>query len=95
MVIVMLSGVAFFSYIMSNFIEIIAEYNRKTGPVDKTDILDTWMIELQRFNNKTPLKTSLVEEIYINQNYFWSNDKLVCLNEEDVEFRAIPEDIKI
>ena len=37
----------------------------------------------------------MVEEIYINQNYFWSNDKLVCLNEEDVEFRAIPEDIKI
>jgi hypothetical protein len=41
------------------------------------------------------LNTSLVEEIYTNQNYFWSNDKLVCLNEEDVEFRAIPEDIKI
>jgi len=46
MVVVMLSGVAFFSYIMSNFIEIIAEYNRKTGPVDKSDTLDTWMIEL-------------------------------------------------
>ena len=71
----MLSGVAFFSYIMSNFIEIIAEYNRKTGPVDKSGILDLWMIELQRFNNKTPLNTSLVEEIYKNQNYFWSNDK--------------------
>ena len=39
--------------------------------------------------------TSLVEDIYNNQNYFWSNDKLVCLNEEDVESRAIPEDIKV
>ena len=95
MVVVMLSGVAFFSYIMSNFIEIIAEYNAKMGPVDKTDTLDNWMIELQRFNNKTPLNASLVEEIYNNQNYFWSNDKLVALNEEDDEFRAIPEDIKI
>lgn len=95
MVIVMLSGVAFFSYIMSNFIEIIAEYNRKTGPVDRSGTLDHWMIELQRFNNKTPLGASLVEDIYTNQNYFWSNNKFECLNEEDIEFRAIPEDIKI
>lgn len=46
MVVVMLSGVAFFSYIMSNFIEIIAEYTKKTEPVDKSDNLDTWMTEL-------------------------------------------------
>ena len=62
-VIVMLSGVAFFSYIMGNFIEIISSYEQKMGFVDKSKDLDMWMIELQRFNNKTPLKISILEDI--------------------------------
>ena len=33
-VIVMMGGVAFFSYIMSNFVEIIATYEAKMGALD-------------------------------------------------------------
>jgi hypothetical protein len=33
------------------------------GFVDKSKDLDMWMIELQRFNNKTPLKISILEDI--------------------------------
>lgn len=46
---VMLGGVAFFSYIMGNFIEIISNYENKMGGVNKSDDLDTWIVELERF----------------------------------------------
>jgi len=35
-IIVMLGGVAFFSYIMGNFIEILTNYDKKMGLVDKS-----------------------------------------------------------
>ena len=54
---VMLGGVAFFSYIMGNFIEIISNYDAKMGTLDKSDELNVWIISLERFTNKT--KTNL------------------------------------
>jgi len=36
-VVIMLGGVAFFSYIMGNFIEIISSYKAKMGDPDKGD----------------------------------------------------------
>ena len=35
-IVVMLGGVAFFSYIMGNFIEILTNYDKKMGLVDKS-----------------------------------------------------------
>ena len=94
-VVIMLSGVAFFSYIMGNFIEIISNQEQKMGYVDKSPELDRWMIELQRFNDQAPLKVSLADEIFKSQNYFWGNNRLICFNELDKEFLSIPEGIKI
>ena len=37
---IMFGGVAFFSYIMSNFIEIISNYEKKMGGVDKSGDLN-------------------------------------------------------
>ena len=45
-VIIMLGGVAFFSYIMGNFIEIISNYDSKMGMVDKSAELHNWLILL-------------------------------------------------
>lgn len=45
----MLGGVAFFSYIMGNFIEIISNYENKMGNVDKSAELHNWLILLQRY----------------------------------------------
>lgn len=42
-VIIMLIGVAFFSYIMGNFIEIISNYEMKMGVVDKSGDLIQWL----------------------------------------------------
>ena len=45
-VIIMLGGVAFFSYIMGNFIEIISNYEKKMGVVDKSSELHHWFLLL-------------------------------------------------
>jgi hypothetical protein len=47
----MLGGVAFFSYIMGNFIEILSNYDKKMGVQDKSGDLTDWMIQLTRFTN--------------------------------------------
>ena len=61
--IVMLGGVAFFSYIMSNFIEILSSYDAKMGTIDKSDDLINWIISLERFlsKNKGRMSESLVK----------------------------------
>jgi hypothetical protein len=82
---VMLGGVAFFSYIMGNFIEIITNYDAKMGTLDKSDELNTWITSLERFTNKTKtnLSVSLVNQIISNQNYLWDNDRLAYYDKDD------------
>ena len=82
---VMLGGVAFFSYIMGNFIEIITNYDAKMGTLDKSDELNTWITSLERFTNKTKtnLSVSLVNQIISNQNYLWDNDRLAYYDKYD------------
>ena len=44
--VVMLGGVAFFSYIMGNLLEIFKNYESKMGIVDRKGDLDQWIISL-------------------------------------------------
>ena len=44
--VVMLGGVAFFSYIMGNLLEIFNNYESKMGIVDRKGDLDYWIISL-------------------------------------------------
>jgi hypothetical protein len=73
---VMLCGVAFFSYIMGSFIEIISNYDKKMGSVDKGTELHNWMTLLTRFTNNKPLPKSLINQIDNHFAYYWSNDRL-------------------
>ena len=93
-IIIMLGGVAFFSYIMGNFIEILSNYETKMGIVDKNPFLQQWLISLQRFTNNTPLKLSLVEEIWKDLNYYWAHDRLLAFESQDKYFSLIPDSIK-
>ena len=45
-VVIMLCGVAFFSFIMGNFIENLAQYEAKMGAPDKSEELQKWIISL-------------------------------------------------
>jgi hypothetical protein len=46
-----LGGVAFFSFIMGTLVEIIENYRKKTGTLDKKPMLNYWLTSLQRFMN--------------------------------------------
>ena len=93
---VMLGGVAFFSYIMGNFLEIISNYDAKMGTLDKSDELNTWITSIERFTTKTRtnLSVSLVGQIISDENYLWENDRLGFYDNEDKQFQLLPEYIK-
>jgi len=41
--------VAFFSYIMGSFIDIVSNYSAKMGNLDRSDELNDWLVSLERF----------------------------------------------
>ena len=56
---IMLCGVAFFSYIMGSFIEIISNYEKKMGVIDRGPELHNWLALLARYTNNKPLPKCL------------------------------------
>ena len=91
-VVIMLCGVAFFSFIMGSFIEIISNYDKKMGSPDKMPDLNIWLISLQRFNSAKPLNQSFVDDVTKNQQYFWNNDRKDFLM-QDEQFSLLPKQI--
>ena len=75
-VFLMLCGVAFFSYIMGSFIEIIANYRKKMGVIDKIEDLHNWLTLLTRYTNNKPLSKSLTSQIERHYSHYWANDRL-------------------
>jgi len=47
--VIMMGGVAFFSYIMGNFLEIISSYSSKMGSLDRTYELHEWVVSLEMY----------------------------------------------
>lgn len=83
----MMGGVAFFSFIMGNFMEIITNYQKKVGVEDKTKELMVWITELEKFTYGIkaagmPLRLSLMNSIIQNMNYYWSNDRLSWMRDD-------------
>ena len=92
--IVMLAGVAFFSYIMGNFIEIITNYDQKMGVIDRGTDLHNWMTMLSRFTNNKPLPRKIINRIESHYSYYWSNDRLLSISKDDPILRELPKYIK-
>ena len=93
-VVIMLGGVAFFSFIMGNFIEIVSSYRAKMGITDKSEELADWIMGLERFN-ATPISKSLIEMIDRDINYHWANDRLSCFDPSNKLQRLLPKEIKM
>ena len=72
---IMLLGVAFFSFIMGSFIEIISTFNQNLGNEEQTFDLHNWMTLLTRFRDK-PLPNSLYRQINQHFKYFWAKNTL-------------------
>lgn len=88
----MLCGVAFFSFIMGNFVENVKNYDAKMGTPDKSEELQKWLISLQRYTGKTPLPFSVVDEIEKAMLYYWQNDRLAPFM--DSSFDLVPQSIQ-
>jgi hypothetical protein len=91
---VQLFGVAFYSYIMGNFIEIISNYDKKMGIVDKGSELQNWLTLLTRFTNNKPLNNEIVSEIEDHFKYFWSQYKLASIASNDPYITRLPKRIR-
>lgn len=92
--VIMLCGVAFFSYIMGSFIEIIANYDKKMGTVDHATELHNWITLLTRFTNNKPLPKSLVSQIENHFDHYWDNDRLSVISKSNEFLNALPRSIK-
>ena len=84
-ILIMLSGVAFFSYIMGQFIEILQNFDKKMGIVDKSGDLHNWLIILTRFMNNQPLPKTLVSQIEENYGYHGVHDRLQCMSRDNMD----------
>lgn len=93
-VVVMLGGVAFFSYIMENFMQIIQQYDEKMGVFDHQEDLNDWIVSLERFTSKTPLNGKFIDILMKDFNFYWANDRVECLNQKDPKFQLLPSSIK-
>jgi hypothetical protein len=88
-ILIMLFGVAFFSFIMGNLIYILEEiqnitnFEKKTGSEDKSGALYNWLVLLERFNNNNPLSGELNNQINANFIYYWANDRLSYINSDN------------
>ena len=87
----MLGGVAFFSYIIGNFIDIISNYDKKMGLTDKSGELTEYLDTLRRFNN---LPKSLTMQIENHFSYHWANDRLAFIDKRDDYLGPLPVMIK-
>jgi hypothetical protein len=88
--VIQVSGVAFFSYIMSKFISIIQDYNDKTTEEDKSIDLHNWLALLTKFTNDKPLPHSLINSIDLHFSHYWKNDRLIRILAKKHYFETLP-----
>jgi potassium voltage-gated channel Eag-related subfamily H protein 8 len=93
-ILVMMVGIVFFSHIMGSFIEIISNYEKRMGREDRGTELHNWMTLLTRFTNNKPLPKSLINQIDSHYAYFWANDRLNAIQDNDEFLNALPNQIK-
>jgi len=87
---VMMVGIVFFSHIMGSFIEIISNYDKRMGSVDRGTELHNWMTLLTRFTNNKPLPKTLINQIDNHYAYYWANDRLNAISQNDEFLNALP-----
>jgi len=90
---ILLGGVAFFSYIMGSFIEIISTFNQNLGNEDHTFELHNWLALLVRFREK-PIPNSLYRQINEHYKHYWANDRLSQISGGNEFLAALPRQIK-
>lgn len=93
-IILMIVGIAFFSYIMSNFNDVLINYDKKMGIVDQGSDLQVWLTSLSKFTSQKPLPRSLVKKIDQHFRFYWKNDRLSSITKDDPFLKLLPKDIR-
>ena len=79
---ILLFGVAIFSYIMGNFIDMIGTYQTLNADLDDGDNLTRFFGLINHFNNKVDLDFALKKKIEEHLDYKWSYDKNQAIDDE-------------
>ena len=77
----MMIGVVMFSMIISQYIEIILDY-QELMRVGHHRELSQWMNLLSRFNNGVPIGKSLMSQIESFFDFYWEFNRLSCVQDE-------------
>lgn len=91
----MIVGIAFFSYIMGNFNDVLTNYDKKMGIIDRRNDLQEWMTSLDKFNPQVPIPRSLLRRINDHFNFFWKHDRLSSLTPDDKYLQTMPVPLRI
>lgn len=95
--IILLFGVAVFSFIMGNFIEILMSFKIVTAENEESENLTKWLGLLARFNKGRPLPKEMTRKIENYFDYYWAKDRNYAIkSEEDLRFmQELPKQIRI
>ena len=80
---ILLFGVAIFSYIMGNFIEILDQFQKINEPLDEGHNLAKFICLLTQFNRGKPFNLKLANKIQEFFDYKWKFDKNQAIDEEE------------
>ena len=80
---ILLFGVAIFSYIMGNFIEILDQFEAINEDLDDDENLSQFFGMLEKFNGNKPICRKLQNKIMHFLTYKWKYDKNQAIDEEE------------
>jgi hypothetical protein len=93
---ILLVGVAVFSYIMGQFINILMALQTVQADNEDSENLSKWLGLLAHFNNNKPLPKSMIKQLEVYFEYYWQNDKNYAIQTvEDLRFMdELPNNIR-
>ena len=80
---ILLFGVAIFSYVLGNFIKILKQFNEIHSELTDGENLHRFFGLLQRFNGNHPIEVSIQDKISAHFDFKWNNDKIQAIDEPD------------
>ena len=80
---ILLVGVATFSFIMGQFIDILLNLQTVTASNEDSQNLSRWINLLKHFNKNRPLPPEMTREFEKYFEYYWANDKNNAIKSED------------
>ena len=93
---ILLCGVACFSYIMGQFIEILMNFQQVTADNEDSENLSKWLGLLTHFNKNRPLSKEMTKKFEQYFEYYWQHDKNYAIqSDEDKRFmKELPKHIR-